>query len=156
MFSSTTTSTLIGAVGVTDGGPVAVGPAVGVDAPAWVPARVPSGSAVELPPIRLARTRTPGDYAGDLGFSTKDWDPSVELENTTNLVTFVRPEGPAARAGLVVGDEVIAVDGHDVVGSNGYLFWALTHIAEGARVTLGLRRGASVAVTAVAPAASAR
>lgn len=39
-------------------------------------------------------------------------------------------------------------DGQDVTGSNAYLHFGLTRVAEGTTVTLGLARGAQVQVTA--------
>ena len=67
------------------------------------------------------------------------------------IVAFVRPGGPAAQAGLQAGDEIVSVDGHDVTGVNGYLYYTLTAVKAGTRVRVGLARGVSVEVTASKP-----
>jgi S1-C subfamily serine protease len=63
-------------------------------------------------------------------------------------VAVVRPGGPAAAAGLEVGDTFTSIDGQDVTGMNDYLFWTLGRVPEGTTVSLGLARGEKLAVTA--------
>ncbi|MCY1057149.1 carboxypeptidase regulatory-like domain-containing protein [Nannocystis sp. SCPEA4] len=107
-------------------------------------------STVELPPIRIAPRRVePNGTFGDLGYTIRDAEPGADPLQRRWIVAHVRAGGPAARAGLVVGDEIVSVDGHDVSGANNHLFFPLTRVAANTAVTLGLARGASVAVTAV-------
>ncbi|MFY0537285.1 carboxypeptidase regulatory-like domain-containing protein [Nannocystis pusilla] len=105
-------------------------------------------STIELPPIRVARRRTaPGEYGGDLGFTTHEAAPGADPLKRRWSVAHVRPKSPAALAGVVVGDEIVSVDGQDVQGANSYLFPTLTHAPAQTTLTLGLARGASVQLT---------
>ncbi len=108
-----------------------------------------SDAPIELRPIRVSKKRVKkGDAAGDLGFGLKQAEPGADPLLFRNLVALVRVPSPAATAGLVPGDEIVSVDGNDVVGANSYLFGQLTRVVEGTVITLGLARGASVQLTA--------
>ena len=70
------------------------------------------------------------------------------VEAVRQIVAVVRPGGPAAQAGLLVGDEIVAVAGESVIGADAYLHYNLTRVAPGATVQLGLARGVTIAVKA--------
>src|SRR5690606_37451292 len=110
----------------------------------------PSGaSAVERAPIKIARRRVPENEApGDLGLTLREPAPGTEPDQARLMVAFVRPNGPAMKAGIVVGDEIVSVDGQDVTGAHGYLFRELARVKAGTEVQLGLARGVIVALTA--------
>lgn len=109
-----------------------------------------SGGTVELPPFRIVRTRSTGEgRAGDLGYKLRPGEPGEPPGAC--VVGMVRPGGPAARAGLQVGDEIVSVDGHDVTGAGRYLYDSLAYPKAGTTVRLGLGRGAVLEVTAGAP-----
>lgn len=100
---------------------------------------------VEIPPIRMARRRVKdGEASGDLGYTLKEEVPGEDPSARRLIVAVVRPGSPAAAAGLLVGDEIVSVDGVDVRGPNAYLHWTLTRTKEGTALNLGLARGASV------------
>lgn len=104
---------------------------------------------IELPPIRLAPRRLRvGEAAGDLGYSVKQPEPGADPLQVRQIVAVVRPGGPAAAAGLQVGDEILTVDGHDVTGGNSPLHVLLRGIPVGAVLRLGLARGVTVEITA--------
>jgi S1-C subfamily serine protease len=88
------------------------------------------------------------DLGGDLGFTLKHTTPTAALEPVPMVVAVVRPGGPAAAAGVKVGDVFTSIDGQDVTGPNDYLFWTLSKVPEGTTVNLGLARGGTLAVTA--------
>jgi membrane-associated protease RseP (regulator of RpoE activity) len=115
-----------------------------------VPAVVASDRrVVELAPIRVTRTRTKaGEAAGDLGYKLAEAEAGADPLARRLVLAVVQPGGPAAVAGLQVGDEITSVDGQDVTGANAYLHRGLTQVPAGTAVTLGLARGASVQVTA--------
>jgi C-terminal processing protease CtpA/Prc len=110
-----------------------------------------AGVVTDIPPIRVARLRVKGELTGELGFDTHDQGPSADLDQVKHVVSVVLPNGPAAKSGLRVGDEIVSVDGHDVVGPNGYLYFALSRVPEGTTLNLGLRSGRSVLVRAERP-----
>ena len=66
----------------------------------------------------------------------------------TLVVGFVRPGGPAAAAGLKVGDTIVAVDGHDVRGDKAPRYRTLTGVPVGTAVTLETEGGETVKITA--------
>jgi hypothetical protein len=120
----------------------------------WVriPADAPAGVETDVGTLVLPRRRVkPLGREGYLGFSLRDLPPGTDPTESVFEVAVVRPGSPAAAAGLVVGDVIVSVDGHDVTGRMTYLFGALMTVPEGGTVTLGLKRGAAVAVTAGKP-----
>lgn len=106
---------------------------------------------VELAPIRVVRETVKHGAVGDLGFVLRRSEPTDEPLTGRHVVAVVRPGGPAARAGLVVGDEIVAVGGQSVIGADGYLYYNLTRVSPGATVRLGLGRGAVIDVIAGKP-----
>jgi C-terminal processing protease CtpA/Prc len=66
-------------------------------------------------------------------------------------VASVRKDGPAAGSGLVAGDVIVAVDGHDVRGEQSWQFRPRTQVPEGTVIHLALLRGESVEIRAGPP-----
>jgi hypothetical protein len=115
---------------------------------AAVPVEVAAGAVTDVGKIFMAKRRLPRDeLPGDLGFSLKEL-PDPQLTGRTCEVATVVPSGPAAAAGLRVGDVIVSVDGYDITGKLSYLYGPLATVPEGTTVTLGLARGASVAIVA--------
>ena len=92
--------------------------------------------------------RKRADDDGDLGFKTKETPPGVESEDVPLEVAFVRPGGPAATAGLKVGDVIQSVDGHDVTGNNRYRYGELVDVKPGVKLQLGLGEDRSLTIVA--------
>src|SRR5690606_10459350 len=103
-------------------GPVTVriGTADRASAPMFMELQIASGSpVVELPPLRISRPRTqPGEAAGGLGYVLQQSTPGTPMDEVRHVVARVDGAGPAAAAGLMVGDEIVRVDGHDVTGAS--------------------------------------
>ena len=107
---------------------------------------------VELPPIRMTRNLVErGDPPGNLGYTLRHAEPGADPLQRRQIVAVVRPGGPAAAAGLQVGDEIVTVEGQSVIGADAYLHNNLTIVPPGTVVRLGLARGVTVAVTAGKP-----
>lgn len=105
-----------------------------------------------LPPLRVVKQRVPrGGRSGDLGFELAESNRDEPDEDRRLLVAVVRPGGPAATAGLKLGDEVVEVAGHEVRGVDSYRFEDLTSVPQGERVTLELADGRSVTIVAGPP-----
>jgi hypothetical protein len=69
-----------------------------------------------------------------------------EVPGAPALVSSIDPEGPAARAGLVVGDVITAVDGIDVTGSHSSETSVLLFGVPGSTIEVTLARGVTVAI----------
>ncbi len=102
-----------------------------------------------LAPIRVAKRRVSGsEPAGYLGFKIKERDAGVDWMDGELVVGFVRPGGPAAEAGLLVGQQIVAVDGHDVTGNDMLLYYPLVRVPAGTKVALGVKGGKTVSIVA--------
>jgi protocatechuate 3,4-dioxygenase beta subunit len=106
-----------------------------------------AASTTDLGDVRVAPIRVSQGEPGDLGFRLTPEAADLEQGEESLTVASVRPDGPAARSGLAVGDVIVSVDGHDVRGDQ-LSYWALSNVPPGTTVTFGLARGASVRITA--------
>lgn len=122
-------------------------PPGGVHSPAAITVQI-TGDRAELPPIRVARRRLAfGEDAGDPGYTLRRGDANADPLQRRHVIAVIRPGGPAAAAGLQVGDEIVAVDGHAVTGSDAYLHDILLRAPAGHSIRIGLARGVTVALT---------
>ena len=116
----------------------------------WV-VEVAGADEVDVGDIPVAKRRlNPGEEPGTFGWRFVDALPDADPRTRTLALSFVEPGGPAATAGLVVGDVITSVDGHDIGGVRFNLSRVLLRVKAGTPVTLGLARGGTVRVTAVA------
>jgi len=118
-----------------------------------VPADIPAdATAHTLPDIHIVKSRKKREDDGsDLGFKIKDTPPGAEAAETPISVAFVRPGGPAQKAGLKVGDVIEAVDGHDVTGAKRYLYSTLSRVKVGTSLKLKLGERTVTVVAAKEP-----
>ncbi len=108
----------------------------------------PSPARQDIGEVKIVKTRIKeGQAQGDFGFKTKQSDPDTEPEDTRFVVAVVRPGGPAAKAGLPVGAEIVKVDGHPVAGQ-GQRYYLLTWVEEGTAVDFELADGKKLTLTA--------
>lgn len=100
------------------------------------------GEQVDLGTIKVIPPRN-GD-AGTLGMTTEAKGDALE-------VTAVVPGGPAAAAGVVVGDKITSLDGKaisDLTPDIAQKILSSGVIASGMQIVLGLERGATLTLTA--------
>lgn len=76
-----------------------------------------------------------------LGYEVAPLKPSLDPLAQSLRVTRVRPDSPAAQAGLQVGDVIVGVGKHSVSGRRSYLHEPLTKVAAGMSVKLRLADG---------------
>ena len=121
--------------------------------PLWAKKKIPDDKdPFEMPTIELFKKRLEDEeQPGDLGFKLKEGDAGQDWNEGDLTVAFVRPGGPAAEAGLSVGDKITTVDGYDVTGENKSRFWTLTQVKEGTALDIGLDSGTSVELVAAKP-----
>jgi len=119
----------------------------------WLPFLIPEADeVVEIGDIELIANRTKRDQTpGDIGFAIKDAALGAEPEAFVATIALVRPGGPAEGSGLVVGDQINTVNGHDVSGTNSFRFGRLTKVLPGDAFELGLADGRTVTITAGPP-----
>jgi membrane-associated protease RseP (regulator of RpoE activity) len=114
-------------------------------------ATVEGGRTNDVGEIKVQKMRArPDEKAGDFGFQLKQPGQDADLDKLRLEVAVVRPDGPAAKAGMKVGDVIVSVDGQDV-RQDATQYWILAHVPPGTAVTFGLERGASLKLTAGPP-----
>lgn len=107
----------------------------------------PSPDVQDLGKIEMIQDRLADrERDGDLGIKLKEKPPEVEWDEAPLEVAFIRPDGPAAKTALRVGDVIVAVDGQDVTGDDRYRYSKLTRAPEGTAVTLEVERGEKVRI----------
>jgi hypothetical protein len=90
---------------------------------------------------RVSRSETPGK----LGFRLV---PKPKAETTQVEVASVEPGGPAAEAGLRVGDSITAIDGTSVEGATSGQLAVLLMVPPGTEVVLARAQGEPISVVA--------
>jgi protocatechuate 3,4-dioxygenase beta subunit len=110
----------------------------------------PGGPAeLDVGTIHVPGDGTGVEHPGELGFDLEL--PDAPPLTGPFVVDEIEPDGPAAAAGLKVGDELLSVSGADVTGARGYLVLSLLRVAPGTSVRLGLRGGRQVTIVAASP-----
>jgi protocatechuate 3,4-dioxygenase beta subunit len=107
---------------------------------------------IDLGDLTIAKKRVKdGDPTGDLGVRWAENPRDIELDKRILKISYIDPQGPAAKTELKVGDIVISVDGVDVTGVNFANGWTLMRAPPGTKLELGLQRGVKVPIVLAAP-----
>ncbi len=101
-------------------------------------------------PIMRRRVRD-GEPVGEMGLNFKEMSPETPPEQAEIRVSYIKPDGPAAKTDIEVGDVIISIDGVDVRGANYMHAWTLMQAPPGTKLVLGLERGASITLTLAPP-----
>jgi hypothetical protein len=109
----------------------------------------PDGDLGEVPIMKRRVKR--GDAVGDLGVNFAQQPEETLPEEREIKVSWIDPNGPAAKVDLKVGDVVTTIDGIDVAGENHATMWPLIRAAPGTKLILGLARGTSVTIVLAPP-----
>jgi hypothetical protein len=105
------------------------------------PYQVTPGQQLDVGTIRIV---PPPSEPGTLGMAVEPRDSQLE-------VTLVQPGGPAASAGIVVGDKISAIDGHavsELTPATAAQLLASGMVSVDQKIALTLARGTTVTVTA--------
>lgn len=97
--------------------------------------RVLEGDSTRLSDVRLRETADSSLGTGTYGMRVVSPPGGDELSLVIGEITT---DGPADRAGLLVGDAIEAIDGEEVA-TKGFVFGVLTNVALGMTVTLTVR-----------------
>lgn len=107
---------------------------------------------MDLGNIPLTKKRVkPGDPVGELGLKFVQLPMDTPPEQYQWKVSYIDPQGPAVKSGIVVGDVVVSVDGTDCTGANATAGWNQIQAPPGTTLKLGLASGKLVAITLAAP-----
>ena len=111
-----------------------------------------TASSIDLGDVGVIKRRVKeGQPGGEFGLSFKEQPPDTPPEQEELRVSFIEPDGPAAKTDIKVGDVIVSVDGVDVRGANSMHAWSLMNAPPGTKIVLGLDRGTSVTITLAAP-----
>jgi protocatechuate 3,4-dioxygenase beta subunit len=113
---------------------------------------VAGSGTVDVGDIGVVKKRVrPGDPVGELGIKFQQVSDATPPEQHAMQVSYIDPNGPAAKTELKVGDVITSVDGVDVSGANYGYAWPLMRAPPGTALRLGLQRGATVTVVLGSP-----
>lgn len=113
---------------------------------------VEGSGTVDLGDITVIKKRIKdGDPVGELGVGFVDLPSDTPPDKHRLEISFIQPDGAAAKTELKVGDVITSVDGVDVSGGNSMHAWTLMRAPPGTKLVLGLARGASITIVLAAP-----
>jgi C-terminal processing protease CtpA/Prc len=113
---------------------------------------VEGSGTVDIGDITVIKKRIKeGDPAGELGIHFVDLPNDTPPDKYRLEVSFIQPDGAAAKTDLKVGDVITSVDGVDVSGENSMNAWTLIQAPPGTKLVLGLARGASITIVLGVP-----
>ena len=74
-----------------------------------------------------------------------------DIDQRRFKVSYIDPQGPAAKTELKVGDVIISVDGYDVTGARFVDGWTLMRAPPGTALKLGLARDTTMKLVLAEP-----
>jgi hypothetical protein len=113
-----------------------------------------SGAAatVDIGDVPILKRRLRGtETAGELGLKFAEQPLDLAPDKRERRVSYIDPQGPAAKTGIELGDVVIAIDGVDVRGENAGLAHTLLTAPPNTKLALGLARGVTVTIVLATP-----
>jgi len=114
--------------------------------------KVDGSGTIDLGDISVMKRRLkPGDTEGDLGLHWVKQPVGTPVDQERFEISWIDPNGAAAKTELKVGDVLTTVDGIEVQGEKHRRGETLMAAPPGTKLTLGLVRGATVTVTLRAP-----
>nr|MBA3455440.1 PDZ domain-containing protein [Deltaproteobacteria bacterium] len=113
---------------------------------------VEGSGTVDIGEITVIKKRIKeGEPAGELGVHFVDLPSDTPPEKHRLEISFIQPDGPAAKTDLKVGDVINTVDGVDCSGENSAHAWTLLRAPPGTKIVLGLARGATITLVLAVP-----
>jgi hypothetical protein len=113
---------------------------------------VTQSGTVELGDIPILKKRIKdAETPGELGIHFAEAPDGQEPEQHEFKVSYIDPQGPAAKLDIKVGDIVTTIDGIPVTGASYTNAWTLMRAPVGTKLQLGLARGTTVTVTLAPP-----
>jgi hypothetical protein len=114
--------------------------------------KIDGSGTIDLGDITVLKRRLkPGDTDGELGVRWVQQPVGTPPEQQRFEISWIDPNGAAAKTELKVGDVVTTVDGIDVAGANHARGYTLMRAAPPTKLVLGLSRGVAVTVVLTAP-----
>ncbi|MBS1119144.1 MAG: hypothetical protein H6Q90_1372 [Deltaproteobacteria bacterium] len=106
---------------------------------------------VDLGDLTILRKRLkPGEPVGELGIHFAQQPPTTPPDKRELKVSFIDPQGAAAKTDLKVGDVITTIDGVSVTGESAGQARVLMRAPPGTKLALGLARGTTVTVVLAA------
>ncbi|HEY3803935.1 MAG TPA: carboxypeptidase regulatory-like domain-containing protein [Kofleriaceae bacterium] len=99
----------------------------------------------------VKRRLKPGELPGELGVHWLAQPRDTPPDQRRYEVSWIDPNGAAAKTELKVGDVVITVDGVDVTGANHLIGYQLMRAPPATKLVLGLARGVAITIVLNAP-----
>jgi len=107
---------------------------------------------VDIGEIGILKKRVKrGDPVGELGVNFAQQPRDTAPEKRELKISFIDPQGAAAKTELKVGDVFKTIDGIDISGENSGMAGGLMRAPPGTKLALGLARGVVVTVVLAAP-----
>jgi C-terminal processing protease CtpA/Prc len=107
---------------------------------------------IDIGDLEIFRKRVKdNEPTGKIGLKFKEYDPETPPDKRKIEVSFIEPQGPAAKTDIKVGDVFTSVDGVDVTGANIGNANMILRAPPGTKVSIGLARGVTIQIVLAPP-----